>query len=284
MYNDNPILAPTTISFDTHLVQRCGITLPTIPRHESLFMSGRTHSLQSDSHSITTNALFGARSLRHHRSLLHTKVRSASINSFKSRKGVARSTPQSPSPSPRHTRVLGKSGITALIGPLKSLNFKKLGLNRGGGKHQAKQKAVVGVQCYDSDFDSGKGLLERLITGDIDVDMDSRPLSARSFTGDMETDIDQEAMIIDSPTIQFAVYAPCPDDSDDPFATPQASATMSVDSSPLSSITNSSILDSRKKRLSLSQEAALRSQLKTLQLLGPEASAAIALKYESLVS
>ena len=155
--------------------------------------------------------------------------------------------------------------MAALIGPLKSLNFKRLILNRGGSKQKAKQKMTQGPAGYGGDLDSGKGLTENMAFYDIDVDMDSQPLSARSF---METDM--ELMSIDSPTTQFAAYAPCPDDSD-PFATPQPSATMSVDSSPMSSITNN-----YSGKCSVS---ALRSRLKTLQMLGPEASDAIAMKY-----
>jgi hypothetical protein len=100
---------------------------------------------------------------------------------------------------------------------------------------------------------------------DIDVDMDSRPLSARSFAGDTEIDMDTTEMRIDSPTTQFAAYR-----ESDPFATPHPSATMNVDSgmsSPLSSIMNK--IGSTNK---ISQEAALRSRLKTLQVLGPGAS------------
>ncbi|KAF8799041.1 hypothetical protein BYT27DRAFT_7218283 [Phlegmacium glaucopus] len=74
-----------------------------------------------------------------------------------------------------------------------------------------------------------------------------------------------EVMRTDSPTIQFAVYAQRPDDEFDPFATPQPSATMNVDSSPLSSMTNSSPDVRKKGRLAVSQDAPLRSRLKTLQ-------------------
>jgi hypothetical protein len=233
-------------------------------------MSGRTYSLEADSPSQTRNA----RSPRRYHSFLNPgiKVKTSSIHSFRSRKTLASSVPHShsirKSPSPKRIRGLGKFGV-AIIGRLKSLNFKRLTLSRSGVKHQVKQKETMGIQSYDGDMDmdsASKGLLERptenMALYDIDADMDSRPRSARSFAGDMEIDMDTSQMRIDSPTTQFAAYR-----ESDPFATPHPSATMSLDSgmsSPLSSITNN-IPGSRNK---ISQEAALRSRLNTLRVLG----------------
>ena len=283
MYNDNTLrAAPATISFDTstqNTPQRSEITLPRvssfhIPGYKSLLMSGRTYSLEADSPSQTRNA----RSPRRYHSFLNPgiKVKTSSIHSFRSRKSVASSVPHShsirKSPSPKPIRGLGKFGVAAIIGRLKSLNFKRLTLSRKGVKDHVKQKGKMGVQSYDGDMDmdsARKGLLERPTENmafDIDADMDSRPLSAGSYAGDMEMDMDTSQMRIDSPTTQFAAYR-----ESDPFATPHPSATMSVDSgmsSPLSSIMNN-IPGLRNK---ISQEAALRSRLKTLQILGPEAS------------
>lgn len=236
-------------------------------------MSGQTHSLETES---TTKALTGVRSPRRHRSFLHprVKVRAASIKSCRSRKSVVSSSPQSESPSsrtslpPKRTRILNKIGMAAVIGPVKSLSFKRL-LNRVGGKHQVNQKAG----SHGGDLDSVRGLLEgptgNMAFYDIDVDMDSQPLSARSF-GEEIMETDTEMMDIDSPATQFAAYR----EDSDPFATPQPSATMSVDNgspSPLSAVTN--------RMFEVSQEAALRSRLKTLQMLGPEAGSVIAMKY-----
>ena len=295
MYNDNLISAPNSTSIDTYpqtTAQRRGITLPPvfsfpITQSRPLFMSGRTHSSEIDSPSPTAGTLLSGRSPRRHRSLLdpRIKVRAASIGSLRSKKSVGSAISQSPSipttPSLKRTRTFGKFGVAAIIGPLKkTLNFKRLTLKRGGSKQKEKQKVGMGIQSYGGEFDSGKGLLERRFTvnmafSDIDVDMDSQPLSARSLMEDVEM------MRIDSPTTQFAAYTPCRDESD-PFATPEPSATMNVDSgSPLSSITNSSPNSKKERRFAASQEAALRSRLKTLQVLGPEASHAVTMKYES---
>ncbi|KAF8799038.1 hypothetical protein BYT27DRAFT_7264560 [Phlegmacium glaucopus] len=149
------------------------------------------------------------------RTFSSTPPKSASINNFQSRKCVASPTVAIP---------------------------ETLALNRGGGKHQAKQKAGrctgTGRQSYGSDLarDHWKGQ-KAMSKSDVNVGMDSEPR-------EMETDM--EVMRTDSPTIQFAAYAQRPDDESNPFATPQPSATMSVDSSPLSSITNSSLIRGRK--------------------------------------
>jgi hypothetical protein len=153
------------------------------------------------------------------------------------------------------------------------LDFKRLTLNRGKGKQKGKQKAAA-VESDNGKLNSGIFFLKRP-TSFYDINVDSQPLSARSFMEEMETDMGM--MNIHSPRIQFAT--PFWDDSDS-FATPRCSGAMTVDSrspSPLSPVMNNSSSGSKRKRVS--HEAALTSQMKMLQVLGPEASSVIA-KYE----
>ncbi|KAF8152645.1 hypothetical protein B0H34DRAFT_861822 [Crassisporium funariophilum] len=209
------------------------------------------------------------------------------------------------SPSPKRARKRTGFGIGAILGGLKGLGG--MGMKRLGGGTKKKmvsigEKAVVGtssrIAFYDVDTDMEAAVRSGTSTALIP---DGAPMSAISpRPAHLHLHLPQHAralsldasaeMSIDSPTSsQYLLVPPSfrfPSDPSpasgssyyadgrrsDPFVTPPlGSASMSIDSPLLSPITN---------RVSLTvEEKAVRSRMKKVQLLGPEASTAIAMQY-----